>query len=605
MQVGRYLFGFVLLTFVVSCQDGRRPAFVDVDDTSPPVRGGTLKVVGLSDVDHLAPTSAYSTSSIGLLTNLTRQLVAYPLSMDFETATKVAPDLAEVLPTVENGGISADGRTYTFHLRRGVLWNTTPPREVNAHDLVRGLKLICNPLNPAGAPGYYTTTIAGMAAYCDAFAEVPGTIADIKGFVESREIEGVKAMGDFIAVFHLVQPSSDFLNILAMTFASPVPAEYLEYLPDSPDFRRHTISNGPYQIAKYTPNREIQLERNPVWRAETDPIRPAYVDRISLVLGIDQQLTQLQIAAGTADLSFEQAPPTSEVAALLEIGDPKLILSPPGEYFSGMWYLALNLVGPDNGGPLANAGVRRALQYAVNKAAVTQVLGGPQVARPAGQAVSSMVSGYRPGAGMYTTPMDKGDPEKARELLDKAGYSGRLSLKLAYPQSGTYALIAQTVQESLRRVGIDVQITSYTSGDYYGRLLNKAENARRGVWDLALAGWYPDWNGTNNGRSVIQPLFDGRTFGTASVDYGGYLSNEVNIAIDRALAAPRAEEAEKFWAEAASQVMKDMAIIPLYETKMVRYRSARVRNCVLNLWSLNCDWTALWLKDAPEGGGTR
>ncbi len=604
MQVRRYLFGLVLLTFVVSCGDGRRPAFVDADDTSPPVRGGTLKVVGLSDVDHLAPTSAYSTISIGLLTNLTRQLVAYPLSMDFETATKVAPDLAEVLPTVENGGISADNRTYTFHLRRGVMWNTTPPREVNAHDLVRGLKLICNPVNPAGAPGYYTTTIAGMAAYCDAFAKVPGTIADIKRFVESREIEGVKAMGDFIAVFHLVQPSSDFLNILAMTFASPVPAEYLEYLPDSPDFRRHTISNGPYQIVKYTPNREIQLERNPVWRADTDPIRPAYVDRISIVLGIDQQLTQLQIAAGTADLSFDLAPPTSEVAALLEIGDPKLILSPPGEYFSGMWYLALNLVGPDNGGPLANADVRRALQYAVNKAAVTQVLGGPQVARPAGQAVSSMVSGYRPGAGMYTTPMDKGDPEKARELLDKAGYSGRLSLKLAYPQSGTYALIAQTVQESLRRVGIDVQITSYTSGDYYGRLLNKAENARRGVWDLALAGWYPDWNGANNGRSVIQPLFDGRTFGTASMDYGGYISNEVNVAIDRALAAPRAEDAEKFWAEAASQVMKDMAIIPLYETKMVRYRSARVRNCVLNLWSLNCDWTALWLKDAPESGGT-
>ena len=604
MQVRRYLFGLVLLTFVVSCGDGRRPAFVDVDDTSPPVRGGTLKVVGLSDVDHLAPTSAYSTISIGLLTNLTRQLVAYPLSMDFETATKVAPDLAEVLPTVENGGISADNRTYTFHLRRGVMWNTTPPREVNAHDLVRGLKLICNPVNPAGAPGYYTTTIAGMAAYCDAFAKVPGTIADIKRFVESREIEGVKAMGDFIAVFHLVQPSSDFLNILAMTFASPVPAEYLEYLPDSPDFRRHTISSGPYQIVKYTPNREIQLERNPVWRADTDPIRPAYVDRISIVLGIDQQLTQLQIAAGTADLSFDHAPPTSEVAALLEIGDPKLILSPPGEYFSGMWYLALNLVGPDNGGPLANTDVRRALQYAVNKAAVTQVLGGPQVARPAGQAVSSMVSGYTPGAGMYTTPMDKGDPEKARELLDKAGYPGRLSLKLAYPQASTYALIAQTVQESLRRVGIDVQITSYTSGDYYGRLLNKAENARRGVWDLALAGWYPDWNGANNGRSVIQPLFDGRTFGTASMDYGGYLSNEVNVAIDRALAAPRAEDAEKFWAEAASQVMKDMAIIPLYETKMVRYRSARVRNCVLNLWSLNCDWTALWLKDGSESGGT-
>ena len=596
------LLGLSILALAISCREGRPPDFLDNDDSGPAVRGGTLRVVGLSDVDHLLSSAAYSTTSIGLLTLFTRQLFAYPLSEDFKTAAQVAPDLAEELPTLENGGISHDNRTYTFHLRRGVMWNTKPPREVTAHDLVRGLKLICNPVNPSGAPGYYTMTIAGMKGHCDAFAKVPGTADDIRRFADSHEIEGVRTKDDFTVVINLIQPASDFLNILAMTFASAMPVEYMDYVPDSPEFRQHTISAGPYQIVKYTPNREIQLERNPVWSAATDPLRPAHPDRISIVLGIDQQLQQLQIAAGTADISFDQAPPTSEVAALLEIGDPKLLLSPPGDYYSGIWYLVVNRVGPNDGGPLAKPEVREALQYAINKAAVVQVQGGPQVSRPARQAVASTVSGYRSGADMYATPMDKGDIEKARDLLRTAGLSGGLSLKLAYPQSGTYALIAQTIQANLRRINFDVQITSYPFGDYYGRLLNNPENARRGVWDLALVGWYPDWNGSNNGRSVIQPLFDGRTFGIASMDYGGYKSEEVNRAIDRALITPRYEDAEKFWAEAVGRVLKDSAIIPLYETKMVRYHSSRIRNCLLNMWSLNCDFTGLWLKDASSGG---
>jgi peptide/nickel transport system substrate-binding protein len=585
-----------LTVLVFACTKPRLPSKTQ-DDDGPPIRGGTLKIVGFSDVDHLASVGAYSTTSLALLWAYTRQLVTYPLNEDFETAARVVPDLAETLPTFENGGISADGRTYTFHLRRKVRWNTSPPREVTAHDVVRAMKLLCNPVVPAGAPGYYTSTIVGMASHCDAFAKVPGTVPDIKRFIDSRDIEGVKATDDFTVVFNLVQPASDFLNILGMIFASPVPVEYLEYLPDSPEFRQRTISNGPYQIAKYIPNRLIQLERNPAWSSDSDPLRPANVDRIVITLGIDQQLTQLQIAAGTADMSFDMAPPTSETASLLEIGDRNLLLSPPGDYYAGMWYLAINVVSSNNEGALKNAEVREALQYAVNKAAVVQIQGGPRVSNPLGQAVSSNVTGYEFGAGMYGTPMDKGDPQKARELLQRAGHSG-IRLKLAYIQNSTYALIAQTLKESLRRSGIELDIKSYTAGDYYGRLLFKAENARRGEWDLALAGWYPDWNGANNSRSVIQPLFDGRAFGQASMDYGGYNSREVNSLIDQALALPRFEDARKVWSQAAREVMKDKAIIPLYETKMVRYHSSRIRNCLLNMWGLNCDMTGVWLKDA-------
>ena len=58
------------------------------------------------------------------------------------------------------------------------------------------------------------------------------------------------------------------------------------------------------------------------------------------------------------------------------------------------------------------------------------------------------------------------------------------------------------------------------------------------MWDISEPGWVPDWYG-NNGRSFIEPLFDGRKYGPNSVDYGDYNSPAVNALIDQALATER------------------------------------------------------------------
>jgi len=73
--------------------------------------GGTLKLLGSGDVDHLDPASAYYTVSYTLERAFTRQLVSYPASSDINVATTVAPDLASTLPTKGNGGISSDAKT--------------------------------------------------------------------------------------------------------------------------------------------------------------------------------------------------------------------------------------------------------------------------------------------------------------------------------------------------------------------------------------------------------------------------------------------------------------------------------------------------------------
>src|SRR5262249_38722651 len=163
----------------------------------------------------------------------------------FKVANQVVPDLAEVLPTTGNGGISEDGLTYTFHLTRGIRWNTTPPRDVVASDVVRGFKLICNHVSP-GLQSLYEA-ILGWDAFCGDFAHVADTVSEIKRFIETHDIDGVRAPDEATVVFILKHPAADFLNVLGVPYATPAPVEYLNFLPDSLGFRLHTISDGPYQ----------------------------------------------------------------------------------------------------------------------------------------------------------------------------------------------------------------------------------------------------------------------------------------------------------------------------------------------------------------------
>ena len=235
------------------------------------------------------------------------------------TRTTPMPDLAVEIPTQENGGISADGLTYTIALRPGVMWNVDEPRPVVAGDVVRGIKRMCNPVQGSAARDYYLNTIAGLREFCDGFAEVAPEIEPIRAYIEDNEVSGVTAVDDSTVQFTLTQPASDFINILAlMRFAAPQPVEYLDYLADSPDLRQNIIETGPYQITEYVPDQSYVLERNPNWDPDTDDLREAYVDRIEITLGQESESVFQQIIAGTVDMQWgETTVPTPEIPALL------------------------------------------------------------------------------------------------------------------------------------------------------------------------------------------------------------------------------------------------------------------------------------------------
>src|SRR6202020_2747387 len=201
------------------------------------------------------------------------------------------------------------GKTVTVHIRPGVKWDTTPARQVTAGDFVREFKMLCNPSSPVGAPGYFTNTIVGMAAYCDGFAKVPGTVAGIAGYVNGHPLAGVVATSPSTLTFHLLSPTPDFLYILTMGFCSARPVEYMSYVPDSATFRAHTLSDGPYQITSYTASKSITLDRNPSWSAATDALRHAYVNKINITEALTADSVRQQLVAGAGDMEWDVVPP--------------------------------------------------------------------------------------------------------------------------------------------------------------------------------------------------------------------------------------------------------------------------------------------------------
>lgn len=551
------------------------------------VEGGHLKLLGGGDVDHLDTASAYYSVTYSLLRAISRQLVSYPNDPDPQKARQVVADIATELPKV-----SSDGLTYTMTLRDGVQWDAkTGPRQVTGVDAVRGFKRLCNPVQPTGAPGYFAGVIVGMKEYCDAFAKVPANVAAIKAYVEGHEISGISAKGQDLTI-KLIQPAGDFVNILALPFSSPAPIESLDTLPDSPQARQAFISDGPYKIAKYTAEKLIELVRNPAWKKSSDPLRAAHVDTITITQGSDEGPVQQQLTAGTADMSWDTFVPTAQIPSLRAANDKRLALVDNGAINP---YISINLQSPNAGGALKKLAVRQAINYATNKKAIVQVLGGPDIYSPIGQVLTPTLLGYKQ-FDPYATPDSSGDPAKAKAMLAAAGYPNGLDLIYLYRNKGKAPAIATTMQAELRKAGIRLKLKVVPNADFYTQHLQHPPATKTGDWDLAAPGWNPDWQG-NAARSFLVPLLDGRQYGEGSTNYNDYNSPVVNGLIDKALAEKDLTKVADLWHQADVEVMKDAPWVPVATGKNPLFHSSRTQNWVYFDFANNGDITNVWLKD--------
>jgi dipeptide transport system substrate-binding protein len=378
-------------------------------------------------------------------------MTLYNRLVEFETGTlKLIPGLAE------RWDISADGKTYTFHLRRGVKFHTTewfkPSRDFNADDAFLSLERyrdLGNAFNKAyGVDSYpYNSTWAANVASVQKLD--PSTIR-----------------------LTLKTADATLLPNLAMVTSHVISAEYAEQLQKTgklAELDSKPVGTGPWVLRRYDKDVQVRYDPHPTYWGGR-----AKVDRLVIQTVKDSAVRLQKLKTGECHIGSDPLP--QEIATIK--ADPNLtLLEGPG---LNVGFVGINTTSK----PFDNRDVRTALNLATNrKAIIDAVYQGTGL--PASQLVPPGQLGY--SADLKDIPYD---PEQAKALLAKAGFPNGFEVELwVAPISRQYnpdmRKSAEILQADWAKVGIKVKVVSYEWGELGRRW-------RAGEHQLTLAGWAVD-----------------------------------------------------------------------------------------------------------------
>jgi ABC-type transport system substrate-binding protein len=537
-------------------------------DRQPPrgVKRGTLRIVNHADVETLDPGYAYAAVEWALLRGVVRELYSFDSRVQGERAMTPVPDLADGPPD-----LSADGRTYTFRVRKGVRYAPPLSREVRAEDFVYAVERQLDPDHPR-SPNPYSSLIQGTAEFAAG---------------KARTISGMRALDDSTLRITLKRPASDFLSILTLPFFSPVPEDPAAGYKPRTDYAQHLAASGPYRVQSYDPGRRIELERNQNWDPRTDPLRKAWVDTVSVTIRPSQAGIQRAIERGEQDLNLDNVPPPNadlqRLSADRDLSDRLAV-----ETTGCVHYLTLQM----DSGATSKLRVRRAINYAIDRQAVVAAIGGRYAGEPASTVLSPTLAGYS-AFDLYPSQDSRGDPDAAKRLLTDAGYPDGVPLTYVGQSSATWKALYSALEASLARAGIRLQPKFINRDRIYAQSLRL--QSKKHDRQLGAARWCPDYPG-NGSRSFIGVLLDGRKITpTANNNYGNYDNATVNGMIDKAYTTADEPARNTIWGQIDRLVMEDAAWAPLVYDREAFFWSARVRNWTYTPWLNNPDITNLWL----------
>lgn len=340
--------------------------------------------------DSLDPGLGATTQSMEATWLVYTGLVTYAHA-NGEAGTKLIPGVAESLPTV-----SADGKTYTFKLRPGLVYSNGALVRASdfAHTIERTIKLNW------GSKGMLTEHIVGAKAFDQ------GKASSISG-IKTDDATGT-------ITIELTEPYGPFLNVLAFPAAGLVPAD----TPMSAQSTAPPPGVGPYEIENVVPNRSFSLVRNPNWQAHAIPGIPSGHVDVAVRIVSDNQSEAEQVLSNTADVfDYNDTVPPTLLSKVESEAAGRYTKEPTvsGEFFF------LNVKAKPFSSPL----VREAVNYALDRRALDRLDSG--MLKPACFFLPEGMPGHPSGTCPYGEPssgVTAADLAKARELVKRSGMAG-------------------------------------------------------------------------------------------------------------------------------------------------------------------------------------
>jgi len=461
--------------------------------------------------------------------------------VEFDGATtNVRPALAEKWET------SADGKTWTFYLRKGVKFHDGTP--FNADAVIWNFTRQWDEKHPFHAKEYATLE-------WEYWHDVIGW--GFKG-EKGALMQDIVKVDDYTVKFVLSDPSGPFLlNMALFSNAIASPASFEKYKTEA---FKNPVGTGPFKFVEWVKDDRIVLEKNADWWGGAKNVA---IDRLVFRVIKDNSARYLAVKAGDCHGMGEGANPDDAKAAK---ADPNLqVLERPP---LNVGYVAFNQAVK----PLDNPKVREAIAYAINKTALVNALyAGNGVA--ATQFLPPSMWGWNPDIKQRCC-----DAEKAKALLKEAGFEKGFTLDFWYmpvsrPYFPTPKSIAEAIAADLAKVGITANLKTEDWGQY-------KVDAREGKFAMWLLGWTGDNGDPDN---FLFTFFGDDPPGKgASTKCCGYFNKELNDLLSKAARMADIKEREPLYKQAAVLIDKDIPRIPIAHTTVPLIFSKKVSGYIPN-----------------------
>ncbi|HSW57639.1 MAG TPA: peptide ABC transporter substrate-binding protein [Dehalococcoidales bacterium] len=521
------LFGIVSLVLIMlvlsACGTGTSPTTSPpgAQTTAPPAGVPQVMTVNLAgEPATIDPNKASWAPERTIIAQLFEGL------MGFNPDLTLRADTAKEIPTVANGGISADGLTYTFKLRPEVTWSDG--KKVVAKDYEYSIKRMLSPELAAEYASFYYD-IAGAEAYNSAGDKDEATKAKL------RDALGVKAVNDTTLQIKLAQPRSTFLQIMALWPSYPVLESVITKSGDKWTEAGTLIGNGPYVLAEWVHQDRITLKiNNNYWKQKPT------LTQINIKMIQDQNASFAAYKNNELDISGVPAGTEKSIMA-----DPALSKEIVRYNELVTFAFQFNVTKA----PFDNVKLRQAIATAIDRDAfINNVRGG------VGKAALSWVPPGMPGHDPNLGKEYAYNPTKAKQLLNEAGYSDPSKLpeiKFTFNNAGLNPVMAQFLQGQMKdNLGINI-VLDPMEAKAFTQFINS--NQHQWAWFGWGAdypdpdNWLPELFGTKAGNN--HTLYSNPAFDTLSKQAKQEMDNDKRM---------------KLWAQAQEMVMKDAPIVTMF-----------------------------------------
>lgn len=457
---------------------------------------------------------------------------------------KMVPDLAAELPTVANGGLSADGLTWKVKLRKDALWHDGTP--FTAQDVKFTLELINN-------PNFRVRNRIGHALLRD-----------------------ITVVADDEIHWRMTEPFAPYMSTLALTFM--VPAHILSAAedPNTAPFNSAPVGTGAFRWGSRTAGDHVILEQNPDFHGDGP-----YLERVVFKYIPDQTVLYTQFRSGEIDyigLSGIQPAFEEEAKALPGV---KIAAAP----LAFVEHIALNLEFP----LFKEKAVREALYLGMNRTARIEVI---YQGRPI-ETESYVPQGHWAYDG--NLPKHRHDPEAAKALLDAAGWvpgSDGIRVKngqrLAFTNSTTAGSQSreqaqQLLMQDWSEIGVEMTIENMPGAVIWGDFWQKSQYQSVMVASNFLQGGDPDV--TLRFSSACIPAKGGSGLNTYQ-----YQNPEIDALLAKGTQELNMEKRKEIYREVQEIIRDDLVFLPVSQSVIVEGVKEKLMGHRPNINSSSNSW---------------